>query len=99
MPEPYRNPGPTDEAAFDRIRDFIIEAANSGRVPMLKWRAALNDVALELDRIAYGAFAHPDSVAAAGAAMSALSGVWLDDDEKTQLYLGTLDDGEESDDG
>lgn len=34
MPEPYRNPGPTNEAAFDRIRDFIIQAARG--VPRLR---------------------------------------------------------------
>lgn len=85
------NPGPVNEAAFDRIRDFVIAAANSSREPTPEWRAALNDVALDLDKIAYSRLAHPDSVAAAATAMSSLSGVWLNDDEKDQLYLGTLD--------
>lgn len=80
---------PRNEAAFDRIRDFIIAASESDRALTAEWRAALHDVALELDRIVYSQLAHPDSVASAESAMSALSGVWLDDDEKDRLYLGS----------
>lgn len=91
MPEPYRNPGPTNEAAFDRTRDFIIEASTSGREPRPDWREILRDVALDLDKIAYGPDAHPDSVMNAVLAMGSLAGVWLDADEKDDLYLGGAD--------
>lgn len=80
-----------NEAGFDRIRDFVVEAADSGREPRPDWRAVLRDVALDLDKIAYSAVAHPDSVAAARLAMSALAGVWLDAEETELLYLGTAD--------
>lgn len=82
---------PRNEAAFDRFRDFILAATQSDREPTAEWRAALHDVAAELDEIAYGKNTHPDSVAAAELAMSALSGVWLTDDEKDELYqdMGT----------
>lgn len=83
--------GPRNEVMFDRIRDFIIAATQSDRALTTEWRAALHDVALELDEIAYGRDAHPDSVAHAQQAMSALSGAWLDDDEKEDLYLGASD--------
>lgn len=78
------------EEEFDQIRDFIIDAAASGREPTANWRLALHDAALDLDRIAYGRDAHPDSVTWAHMAMSALSGVWLTDEEKDELYQGTL---------
>ncbi len=81
--------GPVNAAAFDRFRDFIIEAAESGREPKPDWRDVLRDVAFDLDKIAYGAGAHPDSVMNAVLAMGSLAGVWLDVDEKDQLYLDT----------
>lgn len=88
---------PVNEAAFDRIRDFVLAATESGREPAADWRDALHDVALELDKLAYSKLAHPDSVASAASAMASLSGVWLDDDEKDALYLGarTVDGCEE----
>lgn len=88
MPELHRNPGPANQPAFDRVRAFVTEAADSGRNPSSDWRAALRDVAAALDEIVYGEFAHPDSVASAVTAMNALAGVWLPAGEVDQLYLG-----------
>lgn len=85
--EPRLNPGPTNEAGFDRLRDFVLQATEDGREPRADWREILRDVALDLDKLAYGMFAHPDSVLLAGSAMSSLASIWLGDEEKEHLYL------------
>jgi hypothetical protein len=80
-----------DEAlneGYERTLAFVLAAVDDDdRAPRGDWRDAVNDLALELDRIVQRD-AHPDDVMHARSAMHALAGVWLSVDEAEALYLG-----------
>lgn len=71
-----------------RLADFVLAAAESGRAPQDDWRSAIHDAVLDLDRIVSSPLAHPDSVAAARQAIGALAHIWLTVEEAETLYLG-----------
>jgi len=74
-------------AGYQRLFTFVWHAIEDRRPARGDWRAAVLDVAKELDRIVQRN-AHPDDVMRARTAMSSLAGIWLDPDETDDVYEG-----------
>jgi hypothetical protein len=75
--------------SYDRIRDFVLAAAEDPERPALEgWRGSIHDAVLDLDQIVCQPDVHPDTDLHARAAVGSFAKIWLDDEAFEALALG-----------